>query len=150
MVDRIDTKILHQTRFAELMNLPWKEFAKEVGHAKAALICRRIGIEQEGRCACCGNYEWLGKELPMELEHKNGDHHDNRRENIELLCPNCHALTPTWRGRNKKRPRLAVSDEELLAALKREPSIRKALISCGMAGKGNNYQRCYKLLNMGP
>ena len=38
--------------------------------------------------------------MPLELDHKNGDRRDNRLENLWLPCPNCHALTPTYRGRN--------------------------------------------------
>jgi hypothetical protein len=44
--------------------------------------------------------EWLEKEIPLELNHINGKGHDNRKSNIELLCPNCHALTNTYRGKN--------------------------------------------------
>ena len=51
-------------------------------------------------CATCGNDTWRGCPVPLELEHKNGNRYDNRIENLELLCPNCHALTPTYRGRN--------------------------------------------------
>jgi hypothetical protein len=51
-------------------------------------------------CARCGNNTWQGCPIPLELEHKNGNRDDNRIENLELLCPNCHALTPTYRGRN--------------------------------------------------
>ncbi|MFO0704879.1 MAG: HNH endonuclease signature motif containing protein [Candidatus Andersenbacteria bacterium] len=40
--------------------------------------------------------------LPLELDHINGDRHDNRLENLRILCPNCHSLKPTHRGRNKK------------------------------------------------
>ena len=40
--------------------------------------------------------------LPLELDHVNGDRHDNRLENLRILCPNCHSLKPTHRGRNKK------------------------------------------------
>ena len=53
---------------------------------------------------CCYNCKltmWLDKPIPLELEHKNGNRRDNRRENLELLCPNCHALTSTYRGKNK-------------------------------------------------
>lgn len=56
----------------------------------------------EYRCSNCQNTEWLGKPIPLELEHKNGNHSNNNLSNLCLLCPNCHALTPTYRGRNKK------------------------------------------------
>ena len=56
----------------------------------------------EAKCYNCGMTEWLGKPAPLELEHKNGDRFDNRRENLTLLCANCHAFTPTYR-RKKAR-----------------------------------------------
>jgi hypothetical protein len=55
------------------------------------------------RCYRCGLTEWLGQAIPLELEHVNGDRSDNRLENLTLLCPNCHALTSTYRGKNKRR-----------------------------------------------
>ncbi len=39
--------------------------------------------------------------IPIELDHINGDRHDNRIENLRILCPNCHSLKLTHRGRNK-------------------------------------------------
>lgn len=42
-----------------------------------------------------------GGYLPLELDHINGDRHDNRLENLRILCPNCHSLKPTHRGRNR-------------------------------------------------
>lgn len=53
-------------------------------------------------CNKCKLKEWLGKEILLELNHINGIGYDNRKSNIELLCPNCHAQTLTFRGRNKK------------------------------------------------
>lgn len=52
------------------------------------------------RCERCGRSEWEGELIPLELDHVNGRRDDNRLENLRLLCPNCHALTPTYRGRN--------------------------------------------------
>ena len=43
--------------------------------------------------------------VPLELDHINGDRRDNRIENLRILCPNCHSLKPTHRGRNKKARR---------------------------------------------
>lgn len=40
--------------------------------------------------------------IPLELDHINGDSRDNRLENLRVLCPNCHSLKPTHRGRNRK------------------------------------------------
>jgi hypothetical protein len=57
----------------------------------------------EHKCYNCNLTEWLGNPIPIELEHKNGNSHDNRLQNLTLLCPNCHALTPTYRGKNMKR-----------------------------------------------
>ncbi len=43
--------------------------------------------------------------IPVELDHINGDRYDNRIENLRILCPNCHSLKLTHRGRNKKKRR---------------------------------------------
>ena len=62
---------------------------------------RRVFEEQDFRCNRCKLKEWQGQPLPLELDHKDGDSTNNARDNLEGLCPNCHAITPTWRGRNK-------------------------------------------------
>ena len=57
---------------------------------------------KEKRCEHCLNDEWMGKAIPLQLDHINGIRSDNRIDNLRILCPNCHALTPTWGGRNHK------------------------------------------------
>ena len=54
----------------------------------------------------CGISEWHGKSIDLELHHINGDHFDNRLENLVLLCPNCHSQTSNFRGRNSKEKNL--------------------------------------------
>lgn len=54
----------------------------------------------EKKCYNCGRTTWLNNEIPLELHHKNGKHTDNSLENLTLLCPNCHALTDTYRSKN--------------------------------------------------
>ena len=58
------------------------------------------GGYKEHRCECCGLTEWIGKPIPLELHHKDGDRHNNTIDNYELLCPNCHAFTESYRGKN--------------------------------------------------
>jgi len=55
-------------------------------------------------CEECGwNKISPGGYSPLELDHINGDHMDNRLENLRVLCPNCHSLKPNHRGRNIKK-----------------------------------------------
>ena len=51
-------------------------------------------------CYICGISEWLNKPLTLQLDHINGRNLDNRIQNLRLLCPNCHAQTPTYRNRS--------------------------------------------------
>lgn len=57
---------------------------------------------KERKCEICGNTEWLGQAIPLELHHINGINTDHRIENLQILCPNCHATTENYRGKNQK------------------------------------------------
>jgi hypothetical protein len=69
-------------------------------HLKARLV--KLGLLVDA-CATCGATEWFGRPLSLQLHHVNGDGKDNRIENLQLLCPNCHSLTDNWGGRNRGR-----------------------------------------------
>ncbi len=69
---------------------------------------RRFLVESCGeKCSLCG---WCqinphtGK-IPVEVDHIDGDWKNNSLDNLRLLCPNCHSLTPTYKARNKGKGR---------------------------------------------
>lgn len=71
----------------------------------------------------CGLTEWHGKPIPLELHHINGDNTDNRLENLQLLCPNCHAQTDTYGGKNQKlniKPKQKTNNKGLTQEQKNE------------------------------
>ena len=57
---------------------------------------------KERKCECCGNSEWLNRPIVLELHHIDGNHSNNALENLQLLCPNCHAITDNFKSKNIK------------------------------------------------
>ena len=56
----------------------------------------------EYRCQNCGcDGSWMNGEIALELHHIDGDTTNNVLSNLQYLCPNCHALTKNYRGKNK-------------------------------------------------
>ncbi len=76
------------------------------------------------QCDCCGISEWQGKELALQLDHINGDNHDNRLENLHWLCPNCHSQTDTFCGKHLKKNH--ATGKEIIKELP-----KKYCIDCG-------------------
>lgn len=93
-----------------------KELKLDTGHFKHPSVGASIDkprtskgiktllIKERGhQCENCKNTVWMQKEITLELEHVDGDRTNNDHSNLLLLCPNCHALTSTWRGRQNKK-----------------------------------------------
>lgn len=82
--------------------IPLEEILVENSRYSRCHLKKRLfkELKWEHKCNKCKLTEWLGIPIQLELEHKNGVNNDNRIGNLELLCCNCHAQTPTWRSRN--------------------------------------------------
>lgn len=68
-------------------------------------------IDERGhKCESCCLTSWQGNKIPLELDHINGQAIDNSISNLRLLCPNCHAQTPTFKAKNKGNGRKATAE----------------------------------------
>lgn len=83
---------------------PLSEILCENSYYSTNSLKKRLLSEKYKEYKCenpeCGLSEWHGRPIPLELHHINGDTTDNRLENLQLLCPNCHSQTDNFRGRN--------------------------------------------------
>tara|TARA_R110002020_G_scaffold139259_3_gene310075 strand:+ start:1539 stop:1925 length:387 start_codon:yes stop_codon:yes gene_type:complete len=65
----------------------------------------KIRLINEGyldpECDICRRSLWVGEDIPLQLDHVDGNNDDNSLENLRLLCPNCHAQTPQYRLKNE-------------------------------------------------
>ena len=57
---------------------------------------------KEYKCEICGNSEWMGNPIPLQLHHIDGEHTNNELSNLQILCPNCHAQTDNYAGKKNK------------------------------------------------
>jgi hypothetical protein len=91
--------------------VPAEELLSGRRPASRGQLKRRLLAEglKGDRCERCGIDEWRGRRLSIVLHHVNGDPTDDRLHNLQLLCPNCHAQTPNFSGRNRRSRRLAAA-----------------------------------------
>jgi Zn finger protein HypA/HybF involved in hydrogenase expression len=74
---------------------------KTITSHKLRILLIKFNIK-EYKCENCNLSEWLGQPISLELDHIDGNHNNNLLKNLKILCPNCHAQTPNYRGKNKK------------------------------------------------
>lgn len=87
------------------MNYQWKNITVPnilIGKGKCSVSLKRYLAEIRGyECSRCHISEWDGEKIVLQLDHIDGNSDDNSLKNLRLMCPNCHSLTPTYKGGNK-------------------------------------------------
>lgn len=89
--------------------IPLKDILVKQSNFQSHKLKKRLflaGIKKQ-KCELC-SWQKMSPDgrIPLELDHINGDRHDNRIENLRILCPNCHSLQSTHRGLNRKNARV--------------------------------------------
>ena len=127
--------------------IPFAEYikGKHVANSKLFKKILKEGLK-ERKCECCGNTTWNGVPIPLEVHHIDGDGSNNELDNLQLLCPNCHALTDNYCGKNIKKEALHVSDDDFVSALQNSANIKQALDQLGLPVAKFYYQRARKLM----
>lgn len=69
---------------------------------KLSSIRKKVNLEQNNKCLICNIFEWNNKPITLQLDHIDGNKYNNERNNLRMICPNCHSQTDTFVGRNKK------------------------------------------------
>lgn len=126
-------------------NFDYSRFRKGVviksSHAIDALIFIR-----GHRCEKCGEEQWLGQPIPLEVHHEDGDSLNNEMDNLKLFCPNCHALTDNYCGKNINKGIKMISDDDFAEVLQSSLNIRQGLKKLGLTAKGDNYRRAREII----
>lgn len=91
------TKIKNKLSFQEYLDT-----SKDIQSNKVRIKLLEEGLKPH-KCENCELEEWMGQPIPLELHHIDGDKTHNELSNYQLLCPNCHALTDSYRGKNSRK-----------------------------------------------
>lgn len=112
---------------------------------KSDVLIRALTLMRGWKCEKCEREEWEGQKIPLCVHHIDGVHINNELDNLQVLCPNCHAQTDNYCGRNKAK-RKNISDEEFVEALRTTTSIRQALQKLGIYYSAKYYYEKAHLL----
>ena len=126
-------------------NFDYSRFRKGIAIKSSQAIDALIFIRGHS-CEKCKKVKWFGQPIPLEVHHEDGDSLNNEIENLKLLCPNCHALTENYRGKNINKGVKTISDDDFADALQSSPNIRQGLMKLGLTAKGDNYRRAREII----
>jgi hypothetical protein len=93
-IQKLGLDISHFTGKAWNKDFRMKEW---VGYSRVGTLKKHLLREKGNFCNRCNLSKWLDKDIILEIHHIDGDKTNNSLENLELLCPNCHSFTDTWR-----------------------------------------------------
>lgn len=80
------------------------ERLKDWSNYSRAVNCKKHLIKIRGnKCEECQLDKWRGELIKLEIHHKDGDKTNNDENNLQLVCPNCHSFTKTWKKNNLKK-----------------------------------------------
>jgi len=85
--------------------IPFKEIldGKHPNYPVSKILPRLINDSgEEWICEICLTEEWMGKAVPLDLHHIDGDSTNHVRGNLQKLCSNCHAQTHNYKSKNRK------------------------------------------------
>lgn len=82
-----------QTRLASLASTDFKN---------GSALRKYLLDTREYVCSSCGISNWKDNYIPLEVHHKDGNKNNNKEDNLEWLCPNCHSQTDNWRNKRGK------------------------------------------------
>ena len=77
-------------------------FIKNSSYTNTNRLRQRLLKERKNQCEICKRVSWLKKTIKLELHHIDGNSKNNLKENLLLICPNCHSFTDNYRGKNIK------------------------------------------------
>ena len=138
--NKCKSQINRESKLKLTENLTWNQIIDK-GKRRRILL-----KEYNYTCQSCKNSLWLGKQIPLEVEHIDGNNSNWDRLNVTILCPNCHSLTPTFRNKNRRSDKINIEDNQIIEAIKLSSNIRQLLKSLELTPKAANYERIRTLM----
>lgn len=124
------------TEFQQIIS---KRLKPSTGFIKKILYKNKL---KEVKCEGCGLTNIYNKKpIVLQLHHKDGNNSNNILENFEILCPNCHSQTPTFRSKKK------IEESDILEAAKNSKTISEIITKLGKHPSGDLYKKIERVID---